>query len=332
MPSAALMQPPALRAAARVRRVGSLARSALRASGGVTRPLRGFEATPFQLAGDRLAGDTIIWVGCDGPDHPRAVLLDAPGAFDVLDIDAGTENAHSIPVQTIGGCGSWHDDACETASRAILGLMSRSIPHGFAMMWAGQAPLFPLSHRADSALALARACGQGDTQAFVRHAAHLLGVGAGLTPSGDDFVGAALFAMRSMHAHGDATRIGASDEGARIGTRHDASHWVAAAEQVIALAHTRTHAISAALLADLARGQSYAALHDFAAALTRGDAPAAFTHAAAVTSIGASSGWDMLAGFMAALRGSAGPVTPENTRAISRPSAHHITHSTSPHF
>lgn len=291
MPSAALMQPSAPRAAARVRRIGSLARSALRASGGVTRALPCFEATPF-----RLAGDAIIWVSCDGPEHPRVVLVDAPGACDVLDIDAGTENASSAPAQTLGGCGSWRDDACEAASRAILDMMSISIPRGFAVMWAGQVPLFPLSHRVDSAIALAQACGRDDAQDFVRHAARLLGVGAGLTPAGDDFVGGALFALRAMHGHGELTH---RDDGSA------ASAWAAAAEQIIALAHARTHAISAALLADLAHGESYTALRDFANALAIGDDHSALSAATAVTRIGASSGWDMLAGFVAALRGRA---------------------------
>ena len=275
----------------RVRRAGSLARSALLASGGITSSLPGFEATPF-----RLAGDTIIWVGCDAPAHPRVALIDAPGLAEVLDIDADTEIVISASPQTLGGCGSPRDDALEAASRAILGLMSVSTPRGFAVMWMGQVPLFPLSHRMDSARGLALSSGDGDTQAFVHHATRLLGAGAGLTPSGDDFVGGALFALRAMHAQGNATQMP---------TRDDAALWAAAAEQIITLAHKRTHPISAALLSDLAHGESYAALHDFANALATGDDHSALSAATTVTRIGASSGWDMLAGFVAALRGSA---------------------------
>ena len=100
----------------------------------------------------------------------------------------------------------------------------------------------------------------------------------------------------AMHGHGELTH---RDDGSA------ASAWAAAAEQIIALAHARTHAISAALLADLAHGESYTALRDFANALAIGDDHSALSAATAVTRIGASSGWDMLAGFVAALRGRA---------------------------
>lgn len=110
----------------------------------------------------------------------------------------------------------------------------------------------------------------------------LLGVGAGLTPSGDDFVGGALFALRL--------------------TRPDPD-WRSAAQAIMAHAVQRTHLISATLLSDLANGHSYAALHAFADAVARADTDNAVHHALDLVSIGSSSGWDMLSGFMAALTG-----------------------------
>ena len=286
---------------ARVRRCGALARAALVACGGITRAVPGFETTPFRMAGDQL-----VWISQTGPDHPRTVLIDGGTAGDVLEVGEDTEIAHSDAVETLGGCGFSIDDARTTACRAILGLIDISIPRGFAGLLIGQSPPFPLSHRVDAVHALAQAGAADDAAAFVQHAQRLLGVGSGLTPSGDDFVGGALFALRWIGAKTAAS--GALHQPCD-GERH-ASHWQQAASQLVTHAASRTHVISATLLADLARGRSYVALHDFAAGIRLGDAAAAFTHANTLVSIGASSGWDMLAGFMAALRGTAVALMP----------------------
>ncbi len=109
----------------------------------------------------------------------------------------------------------------------------------------------------------------------------LLGLGAGLTPSGDDFVGGALFARRLV-AIGDAA-------------------WEAAVAQIIAEAAAATHPISARLLADLAAGDGWAPLHDLAGALITHDVRAALHAARELTALGHTSGWDLLAGFSAGL-------------------------------
>lgn len=311
-------------AAARVRRAGMLAHAALVRSGGFTYAVPGFEVTPF-----RLAGDEIIWVGSDGPEHPRTVLIDAVTAYDVLAVSGGTLISYCDTVETLGGCAFSLSDARTAASRAILLLMHLSIPRGFAGLLNGQNLPFPLSHRADSAQALALACAADDSETVVHHAQRLLGVGSGLTPSGDDFVGGALFALRLIHVRNAVPDVNAAADAVPdvTGNTSDraeqdearAARWLHAATHIVSHAAMRTHVISAALLADLARGQSYAALHDFAAAITRADAEAAFIHAAALTSIGASSGWDMLAGFIAALCGSTG--TPTLAHVIDTPHA-----------
>jgi hypothetical protein len=79
--------------------------------------------------------------------------------------------------------------------------------------------------------------------------------------------------------------------------------WQSASRAIVAHAAQRTHLISATLLSDLVNGHSYAALHAFADAIARADADNAVHHALDLVSIGSSSGWDMLAGFMAALTG-----------------------------
>lgn len=68
-------------------------------------------------------------------------------------------------------------------------------------------------------------------------------------------------------------------------------------------AQTRTHAIGAALFRDLAEGQSFVSLHRLAALLAAHEP--ALTAARDLVTIGHSSGWDMLAGFVSGGAGSA---------------------------
>ncbi|MGH7277147.1 MAG: DUF2877 domain-containing protein, partial [Candidatus Rokuibacteriota bacterium] len=82
--------------------------------------------------------------------------------------------------------------------------------------------------------------------------------------------------------------------------------WRRAAAQVTAAAAARTHPISAALLADLVGGDGHAPLHVLADALVDSEPAACVIDAARrLTSIGHSSGWDMLAGFLAGVLGDA---------------------------
>ncbi len=263
--------------AARVRFAGSVARPALTRSRGITQTVPGFEATPF-----RLAAGTLVWVGLNGPLHPRTVLVEAGPTDGTFCLDVESIDPTAPPAKTVGGQEFSANDAPKTSARAIGGILDSAKPAGFGVLFRGGLLPFPLSHRKDSAQGLARAVVRGEADAVVRCAVPLLGVGAGLTPSGDDFVGGALFALRLMHG---------------------SPHWGHAARTIVAHATQRTHSVSATLLSDLADGRSYASMHEFAAALARGDADRAVSHGIAVAAIGSSSGWDMLAGFMAALTG-----------------------------
>ena len=107
----------------------------------------------------------------------------------------------------------------------------------------------------------------------------LIGLGPGLTPSGDDFVGGAMIALRAL---------GRPDAADRLGT------WA------IGLARHRTGTISLAHLACAAAGQGAGALH---AALLAVSAPGAAGLSAcldAVDRVGHTSGWDALSGAVAA--------------------------------
>ena len=264
-----------------VRVVGAVAHAALMRGGGVTRPVPGFESTPF-----RIAAGTLVWVGLDGPLHPRTVLIEAGPIETRLRFHAGSNIASIHFAETVVAQGFPGNDSSRTATRAILCVLGLTKPTGFGLLMRGAMPPFPLSHRVDAARGLASACAAGDAAALSRSAMLLLGVGAGLTPSGDDFVGGVLFALRMMHPGPDwRTAL------------------QAASQAIVAHAAHRTHLISATLLSDLADGRSYAALHAFADAIARADTDNAVRHALDLVSIGSSSGWDMLAGFMAALTG-----------------------------
>ena len=176
-----------------------------------------------------------------------------------------------------------------TLAGAGLAMLARDLaevgaPCGIALMMIGGEPPFLLAARAVEVEALAAACGRASYAAFITAAARLIGVGSGLTPSGDDFVGGALFALRLLHPH---------DRG-----------WRDAARDLSALATRRTHVISATLLGDLASGRSFAPLHELLHAASRcDDLHTLQRHASELTQIGHSSGWDMLAGLFAGVTG-----------------------------
>ena len=121
----------------------------------------------------------------------------------------------------------------------------------------------------------------------------LIGLGPGLTPSGDDFLVGALALL-------DA-----------IGERH--AH-TAVARAISDLLAERTTPLSACFLRAAAGGHVGEALHRAVSSAITGDADAAV---AAIEKIGHSSGWDMMAGIMTTLR----------IAAAARPETSPTTHS-----
>lgn len=119
----------------------------------------------------------------------------------------------------------------------------------------------------------------------------LIGLGPGLTPSGDDFVGGLLFAVRSM------------DSGApELSLWHEAD-----VVDLLALARKRTNLISYALLTDYAHGRGPGPLHDLAQCLITGqDEAAALDAMRELVQIGHTSGWDILAGFCTGILAASG--------------------------
>lgn len=233
-----------------------------------------------------VAGE-LCWLGPAGaPLHPRAVVVAGalPRTAGLPPLDLGTVRPWCAVTPTPSD-GNGVIVACRALRSAIAAL---GTPDGFGARLAGARLAFPFDRAAVAADALARACRRDDPGAAALAARPLLGLGPGLTPAGDDYVGGAFFA-RLFLARGDAGRTAA---------------WRSAAADVRDAASERTHAISAALLGDMLAGDGHAALHDLASALgENASLPVVLEAGRRLTRIGHSSGWDMLAGFVGAIVG-----------------------------
>jgi hypothetical protein len=258
---------------------GWRARAVVERSGGDARVAARLSRSLYLQSG----GET-LWLGPPGsPLHGRALTTPAPlpdAALDAVVLDltgAQTWSAPALPAIAPG--------TLAAPARALLAALADvGVPEGFGVLLAGGIPAFPLDRVAGAARALAAACHGDDAEAAGQAARALVGCGGGLTPAGDDYVGAALFA-RALAAPATAA-------------------WAATVARVVGHARRTTHPISAVLLADLAEGHGHAALHALAAALATGAPLAdAVGRARALVRIGHSSGWDMLAGLLGALGG-----------------------------
>ena len=236
-------------------------------------PLGAFPDSPWYQAGRE-----IVWIGSKLPAmHPRAVMTaSAPVRGSVLQFDA-------VPRT------SWRPRSPKLDRTQLKTFVcaARKLRHeakglgtagGFGALLVGETPQFPL----DRAVALVRALGNAldadDPDAVPVAARPLLGLGAGLTPSGDDLVGGAIF-------------------GKRLASRAD-GRWTLVGRKLSREIRSRSNVVSAALFSDLAAGRSFAPLHDLVQALIMEDDEGALRAARSLVAIGHSSGWDMLVGFL----------------------------------
>jgi hypothetical protein len=109
----------------------------------------------------------------------------------------------------------------------------------------------------------------------------LLGLGPGLTPSGDDVLCGVLLALRAVGWSGRAVELGAA---------------------IAAAAPGATSPISAAFLRAAAEGLGCEALHATIGAVLEDEAEAIHGHVEALGRSGHTSGWDALAGAVLVLR------------------------------
>lgn len=258
----------------RVLHIGERARQALARSGGEAVPLAGFADGPYFDAG----GD-MIWVGARLPAmHPRAVVTAEaqPRGVALRLVEIPAHGWTPQPAQL---------DAVAAARMLELtrSLIAGDAPRGFGPLLAGGTPAFPLDLAAVRVQALACAYRADAPDAVLAASIPLLGLGAGLTPSGDDLAGAALFGRRLVAPRRSA--------------------WAQISERLAREVEGRSHAVSAALFGDLARGESFAPLHAIVDALALDDHAAALTAARELAAIGHSSGWDMFTGLVIGVTG-----------------------------
>lgn len=257
-----------------VREIGPLARAALVRSGGHIEPIAGFEGAPYRHA----AGD-VVWVGATPRlRHPRMVVVDrvpAPRATAVGFTEAAIWTPPSLALEGPARA-RLAANAVRFAAPAFLAALGA--PRGFGAALAGTALPFPLDLAAKRMDALVLALDAADDAALAEAAVGLLGVGNGLTPSGDDLVSALCFARRALGTPAPALT-----------------------SRLLDAARDRTHAISAALFADTLAGATYGPLVDVVRSLAQRTCEEAIEPARALVAIGHSSGWDLLAGLLLGL-------------------------------
>jgi Protein of unknown function (DUF2877) len=260
--------------------IGWRAQAAL-AGQGELRPLGTLSASRYFTVGPEL-----IWLGPVGASlHARAVLVDRlPDDLDTVVLDrAGARVWRPSPPVLQESPRSLVEDRCRWVMEALPVLGEA---RGFGALLVGGSLDDPLQRALGPARALARAFGENDPIAAAAAAEELIGLGPGLTPAGDDFVGGAFFARAML-----------PPAGARQ------ADWTRAGDGLRAVAGSRTHPLSAALFSDLLAGEGYEPLHDLAAAVATGARPMALAAAGRLCRIGHSSGWDLLAGFLAGVLG-----------------------------
>lgn len=139
---------------------------------------------------------------------------------------------------------------------------------------------------AGAALAVAQACQDGDLPRILSHAQGLVGLGEGLTPSGDDFLGGVLFGLSALTpGDGEDARC----PGVNI-------------REFLQWSRQRTNVVSSQFLQDHAWGHGCDVLEQFARGLLeRWPARAIVPSARALIGLGHSTGWSLMAGTWTAL-------------------------------
>ena len=114
-------------------------------------------------------------------------------------------------------------------------------------------------------------------------AAQIIGLGEGLTPSGDDYLGGLLFAREMLtKSLGDVP----------VYQQHDLNSFLAYAKR-------NTNAISYTILADHAKGYGMETLHQFVYAILGGEPTERIQNLMVrLITVGHSTGWDFLAGAL----------------------------------
>ena len=224
--------------------------------------------------------DELFWLARpDLPAHTRAIL--AP--FDERAVGAG------MPVSAGRGGLRIADRLLIDGTRAAEWAPPPVAPDSVAPAGAIEARVRALGRWRGTSLPIAaieRACRAGDLAAVAVASRALIGLGAGLTPAGDDFVGGVLFALHEV----------------RI-ARPGALRWAEApVQELLDYARSQTNRLSYTMLADLAQGEAVEPLHDLVAAVLSGqDGDRVLVPARRLLGLGSTSGAEMLAGALTGL-------------------------------
>jgi len=277
-----------LECAVRICAFGWRADIALRASDGEARVLTALSTSVYVEAAGEL-----LWIGgSDATLHARAIHVAEASA-----VAASATTGERLRLPRASGLVPWRPDAtpataagatamCRGAARLRTLAKELGEPRGFGGWLLGIPLTFPLEPARARADELAAACAADDAARAADAAAMLVGLGPGLTPAGDDFSGGAFFARELLASAGVI----------------DSQAWRAAAAALKTAASRLTHPIGATLLADLLIGEGWAPLHDLAHGLANGNDAHAIDAARQLVQLGHSSGWDLLAGFVAGAR------------------------------
>src|SRR4030043_595619 len=158
-----------------------------------------------------------------------------------------------------------------------------------------------LAKARNSILDLATACFHFDMMEVTQRGRELVGLGPGLTPSGDDFLGGLLFAAHSL----------------KTAYPQDFNWEEEPVMDLIDWAYTQTHPISHAILRDHAFGHGPEQFHDVVTSLWNGQdlvrTMGGVTH---LIRIGDSSGWDIMAGMLTGMLSVEGKLSAFPTRFV----------------
>lgn len=208
---------------------------------------------------------------------PGRALLWSPSPLSARDIVERTELPGRVTdfftgfdVSQAGGFGNFIPQILSLAQNGSIQL---SAPFADPILRAAQPRV----------LDLARACLDQDASRISRGVEALMGLGTGLTPSGDDFVGGLLFAAKTLQ------------------TVYPGPKGIAPPFAIDAYS-SRTHLISFTLLKDHANGHAIAPLHEIIHGLLAGESrERMYASAFRLLEVGHSTGWDLLAGLLTGL-------------------------------
>jgi hypothetical protein len=239
----------------------------------------------------------------DAVPEPRVIAISPPDALRLPNaIVAGPFQAEGSPLQLQGECwaGEGRVHACGLDIRVIrwwdpspvFGPLSRArLDHGCGVLarFCAAAANAPGLTEADGPGRLAACCAAGDLAGAVEAVEQLIGLGAGLVPSGDSMISGVLLALRLLG--------GAISGGTRAVWL---ANWLSAAATCDAAQRTST--LAASLLHCAAAGQAGAEVSGVLLGMAGQEPLERAADRLLASSQGADLAWGLVAGGRAALR------------------------------